>query len=195
MQVCPVDFGSLPDPDMGSSGSGGNGGAATGSNGSMEKPPEDAERGEMDDEGVRRQPCPRKPREATQADIDAHWQEEHWPPRSWCFICLAARSISSPHGAGSGSEKLVPIIAMDYCYTGAGKEAEEERYRAIAMRYEAGILRLMTLCRKGRSLLLYCMIPRLVVFIHWQFLRRDLALMQLREYMTSLRNWAISESF
>ena len=57
---------------MGSRGSEGNGGAGAAGSGSMEKPPEEAETGEMDDEGARRQPCPRKPREATQAEIDAH---------------------------------------------------------------------------------------------------------------------------
>ena len=101
----------MPHPEAGGPEGGAtvDGGAGDRASASQENPDESAD---MDGEG-RHVPCPRHPRQATQKEIDEHWEDGHYPPRSWCAICTAARSVASPHGAAAGGEKVLPVISID----------------------------------------------------------------------------------
>ena len=40
----------------------------------------------------------------------------HFPYRSWCPICVAARGLPHPHRAKPAEERTVPTVCYDYCF-------------------------------------------------------------------------------
>ena len=58
-------------------------------------------------------PAPIQP---SQSQIDAH-NLTHWPYRSWCPHCVAARRQNDPHFRSSSSvTRTIPLLVADYCY-------------------------------------------------------------------------------
>ena len=60
------------------------------------------------------------PMQPSAADIEEHEATGHVQYRSWCPICVAARSTGQPHTkAPDEDETAVPRILWDYCFLGS----------------------------------------------------------------------------
>ena len=56
------------------------------------------------------------PIQPSKAQLDAH-NLTHWPYRSWCPHCVAARRQNSPHlRSTSATRRTVPLLVADYCF-------------------------------------------------------------------------------
>ena len=52
----------------------------------------------------------------SQAVVDAH-NLTHWPYRSWCPHCVAARRPNTHHRRNpSSARRMVPLLVADYCF-------------------------------------------------------------------------------
>ena len=49
----------------------------------------------------------------------------HLPRQPWCQACLAARSREDNHSATAPEERAIPVVSMDYMYTGTEGTADE----------------------------------------------------------------------
>ncbi|CAE7811967.1 unnamed protein product [Symbiodinium sp. CCMP2592] len=49
----------------------------------------------------------------------------HLPRQPWCQACLAARSREDNHTATSPEERAIPVVSVDYMYTGTEGTADE----------------------------------------------------------------------
>ena len=72
--------------------------------------------GADDDEVIQVAKAMPEPILPTQAVIDAH-NLTHWPYRSWCPHCVAARRPNSQHRRKSSStRRTAPLLVADYCF-------------------------------------------------------------------------------
>ena len=78
------------------------------------------------------------PRDPTAEEREAH-NRTHWPPRSWCAACTAARCVASPHPASLSTARPYPTIAMDYCYPGAAPADVDAMAARAKARHEKGL--------------------------------------------------------
>ena len=71
---------------------------------------------DMDDNVVVQPPKPLpEPKVPTKAQVAAH-NLTHWPYRSWCPHCVAARRPNSHHRSSSDSQRSAPLLVADYCF-------------------------------------------------------------------------------
>ena len=69
-----------------------------------------------DDTTVQKAVCMPAPIQPPQAQVDAH-NLTHWPYRSWCPHCVAARRPNTPHFSSKSSiTRTVQLFVADYCY-------------------------------------------------------------------------------
>ena len=69
-----------------------------------------------DDVTVQKAVAMPSPIQPSQAQLDAH-NLTHWPYRSWCPHCVAARRQNSPHHrSNSAVTRTIPLLVADYCY-------------------------------------------------------------------------------
>ena len=56
--------------------------------------------------------------------VEAH-NLTHWPYRSWCPHCVAARKANSPrHRSSSLRRRTVPLLVADYCFVRDNEDAK-----------------------------------------------------------------------
>ena len=69
-----------------------------------------------DDVTVQKAVAMPSPIQPSQAQLDAH-NLTHWPYRSWCPHCVAARRQNSPHlRSTSATRRTIPLLVADYCF-------------------------------------------------------------------------------
>ena len=96
-----------------------------------------------DDEVIQTAQSMPEPLVPSKAVVDAH-NLSHWPYRSWCPHCVAARRPNSHHRRqGAPAERTVPLLCADYCFI---RDNEDDQLATVLVcKFEPANLMLTTI--------------------------------------------------
>ena len=98
------------------------------------------QRGEEEEEEVRRPKIPHDPGRPTKRELQEHLPL-HWPFRSWCRHCVAGRGVASPHRSRTEDDRefgrgRIPILSMDHCFLGSENSEESAHVNPFLVLYD-----------------------------------------------------------
>ena len=102
----------------------------------------------------------------TESEVEAHRAAGHWPYRSWCEHCVAARGLGTQHRSPSeSSERKIAVLSLDYFFLTSGGvvQAEDESATSLDLevQVDAGIAVKCLAMRDSKSKSLFAwVIPR-----------------------------------
>ena len=104
---------------------------------------------DLDEDVVVQPPRPLpEPKVPTSAQVAAH-NLTHWPYRTWCAHCVAARRPNSHHlSASSNSQRSTPLLVADYCFI-RDNEDEETATVLVACLYPSRTMLATVVPAKG----------------------------------------------
>ena len=88
----------------------------------------------------------------TKDDIESH-EIAHVPFRSWCKFCIMDKGIASAHKSGESQSSEVPIVGVDYAFTGSRQQKNEEKGSPVMVITDKRTQRILArmVPQKGRS--------------------------------------------